>query len=103
MQPTCRMSVGLAFATAFLTTMTIMPAVHAQMNTGGVEVITNGPQADPGDARMGGSARQNVSDSQRYESMVRSNPGFRAARERKECGPIDDPQMHADCVASFGR
>jgi hypothetical protein len=51
---------------------------------------------------MGRSASDNVRDSQRYEAMVRANPTFRAARERKERGSISDPRMHADCRASFG-
>ncbi len=80
-----------------------MPGAHAQMNTGGVEVITNGPQSDPGDGRTGRSASENVRDSWRYESLVHANPNFRAVRERKECGPIGDPQMYAECVASFDR
>jgi hypothetical protein len=83
--------------------MTAMPVAHAQTNTRGAEVITNGPQPGPGEERVGRSAAQNVRDSERYESLVRSNPNFRALRERKECGPIDDPRMHADCVASFGK
>ena len=94
---------SLAFATGCLTAIAAMPAAHAQMNTGVVEVITNGPQPGPGDGQAGWSATRNVRDSERYESVVRSNPNFRAVRERKECGPIDDPRMHADCVASFGR
>ena len=98
-----RITTSLVFTTACLTVMTAMPPAHAQMNTSGVEVITNGPQPGPGEGQVGPPAQQNVRDSERYESLVRSNPNFRAARERKECGPIDDPRMHADCVASFGR
>jgi hypothetical protein len=66
-------------------------------------VITNGPQPSPGDGRNGPAASQNVRDSERYQTLVRSNRNFRAARERKECGPIDDPRLHANCVASFGK
>jgi hypothetical protein len=44
-----------------------------------------------------------VRDSQRYDALVQTNPGFRANRTHKECGPIDDPQLRSDCVASFGR
>jgi hypothetical protein len=48
-----------------------------------------------------GSTRQNVRDSQRYEAVVHSSRGYRASRVKKECGPINDPQLHASCVASF--
>ena len=94
---------SLAFAIGCLTAIVAMPAVHAQVNTGIVEVITNGPQPGPGDGRRGLSASQNVRDSERYESLVGSNPNFRTVRQRNECGPIDDPRLHADCLASFGK
>jgi hypothetical protein len=93
---------SVAFAVGSLTAMAATTASHAQMNTGDVEVITNGPQPGPGDGRVGRTATENVRDSQRYEAMVHANAGFRAARERKECGPISDARMHADCLASFG-
>jgi len=44
-----------------------------------------------------------VRDSARYEAVVHANGGFRANRDSKECGPINDPQLHANCVASFGQ
>jgi hypothetical protein len=47
------------------------------------------------------SAQQNVKESHAYESLVCSNPGFRAKRIAQECGPITDPQLHQSCVASF--
>ena len=47
------------------------------------------------------SAEQNVRQSQQYESLLCSNPGFRAKRIAEECGPINDPQLHESCVASF--
>lgn len=47
------------------------------------------------------SAEQNVRQSQSYERLVCTNPGFRARRIAKECGPITDPQLHKSCVASF--
>ena len=97
------MIAGLAVAAVCLTAIAAAPAARAQMGANGTELITNGPQADPGDAPGARSGMQNVRDSARYESVVRSNPNFRAARERKECGPIGDPQLHADCLASFGR
>src|SRR5690349_2383564 len=47
------------------------------------------------------SAAQNVRESQQYEQLVCSNPGFRERRMREECGPITDPQMRQSCMASF--
>lgn len=44
---------------------------------------------------------ENVIRSQRYDHLVQVNLRFRAYRIVKECGPIGDPQLHADCVASF--
>jgi hypothetical protein len=49
------------------------------------------------------SAQQNVRDSDRYEAVVHANGSFRANRIRKECVPINDPQLHANCIASFGK
>jgi hypothetical protein len=45
---------------------------------------------------------QNVRKSQRYDYLVATNSSFRAARLRKECGPIRDPKLRSNCVASFG-
>ena len=87
---------NLAFSAAFLTAIATMPAARAQM-------VTNGPQIDPGDRPGAWSAQQNVRDSERYEAVVHANSSFRAKRISKECGPINDPQLHANCVASFGR
>src|ERR1041385_5365735 len=47
------------------------------------------------------SAAQNVRESQQYEQLVCSNPAFRERRMREECGPIADPQMHQNCMATF--
>src|SRR4051794_2970183 len=59
--------------------------------------------ASPVSAQSGGnaSATQNVRESQQYEQLVCSNPAFREKRMREECGPITDPQMHQNCLASF--
>jgi len=103
MKPNNRIIVGLVFAAVCLTAIAVTPAARAEMSANGAEVITNGPQVNPGDARDARSAQQNVRDSDRYELQVRSNLAFRAARERKECGPIGDAEMHADCVASLAR
>jgi hypothetical protein len=67
------------------------------------ELVTNGVQASTGDNSGEWSARRNVIESERYEQLLRVSPTFRAVRIRKECGSIDDPNLHADCVASFER
>ena len=88
-----RTVMGVALAAAGL--MAIGTA-HAQST----RVITNGPQVDRGD--IGGwSARQNVIESERYDRLVASNPGFASFRERKECGPITLPRLRAQCIQSF--
>jgi hypothetical protein len=94
---------SLAFSAAFLTVVAVMPVARAQMGTSGTVVVTNGPQIDPGDRSGSWSAQQNVRDSERYEAVVHANSSFRASRISKECGPISDPQLHANCVASFGQ
>ena len=45
---------------------------------------------------------QNVRKSQQYDHLVNTNPGFRAVRMKKECGPIREPGLHSSCLASFG-
>jgi hypothetical protein len=97
-----RVVTSLAFAAACLTVIATAPAARAEMNSNGVEVITNGPQFNPGD-RAHERSGQNVRDSERYESVVHSNASYRSERERRECGPITDPRMHEHCMASFGR
>ena len=93
----------LAVLAAFLTAIAAMATAQAEMYTSGTQVITNGPQTNPGDRSGSWSAQQNVRDSERYEAVVHANGSFRANRVQKECGPINDPQLHANCVASFGR
>jgi hypothetical protein len=97
---------SLAFATACLTAVATIPA-HAQMaatpDTGSTEMVTNGPQANPGDASSSWSARQNVIESHRYDKMLETNRAFRQARMRRECGPITDPQLRQSCLASFSQ
>jgi hypothetical protein len=91
---------SLALAAACVLMVSTLPA-HAQYAT--PTVVTNGPQTDAGDVSPSWSARQNVIESQRYERLLQTSPGFRQARIRKECGPITDPQLRADCLASFGQ
>jgi hypothetical protein len=67
---------------------------------GGNQMVTNGPQ---GTEPENWSAHQNVMQSHHYTRMLESNAGFRHARMRKECGPITDPQLHANCIASFSQ
>jgi hypothetical protein len=93
----------LAVLVAFLTAIATMATAQAQMYTSGTQVITNGPQPNPGDRSGSWSAQQNVRDSERYEAVVHANSSFRANRVQRECGPINDPQLHANCVASFGK
>lgn len=47
-------------------------------------------------------AAANVKQSQTYEQVLQSNSSFRAKRMQQECGPVTDPELHANCVASFG-
>ena len=94
---------SLAFAAACLTAAATLPA-HAQMaapGAPGTEVVTNGPQTTPGDMSPSWSARRNVIESQQYDRLLESNRGFRQARMRKECGPITDPELRQQCLASF--
>src|ERR1700680_733347 len=92
---------SLAFSAAFLTAVATMPVARAQMGTSGTVVVTNGPQTNPGDRAW--AAQQNGRDSERYEAVGHAHSAFRATRVSKECGPINDPQLHANCVASFGQ
>jgi len=91
---------SLALAAACVLTVSTLPA-HAQYAS--PTVVTNGPQTNAGDVSPSWSARQNVIESQRYERLLQTDPAFRQARMRKECGPINDPRLHADCIASFGQ
>jgi len=51
--------------------------------------------ADPG-------AAANVKQSEQYEQALHGNSSFREKRMKEECGPINDPELHQQCVASFG-
>ena len=101
MKPGYKIMTSVACSAAFLATIAITPTSRAEMNANGAEVVTNGPQANSDDSSPSSSKRQNVRGSQRYEAVVRSNSGYRASRVKKECGPINDPQLHASCVARF--
>ncbi len=63
-------------------------------------MVSNAPQPSRGD--LGGwSARRNNIQSARYDQLLQTNMGFRSARMKKECGPINDPQLRGQCLASF--
>jgi len=105
---------SLAFAAGCVLALGAMPSAHAQyypqpqpqpMITTGpapveTQVATNGPQASRGDFGDW-SARRNNIESARYDRLLQTNMGFRQARMRKECGPIGDPQLRSQCLASF--
>jgi hypothetical protein len=92
---------ALALAGVCLTAIAVTPAVRAQQAGVRTDLITNGPQANPGDAAGAAAAQQNRRERGQYEMLLRSNPAFRARRIAKECGPISDPQLHASCITSF--
>ena len=89
---------SLAFAAGVALAFGAMPAANAQSYN--PQVVTNGPQASRGDFGDW-SARRNVIESAHYDRLLETNMGFRQARMRKECGPIHDPQLHDQCMASF--
>ena len=87
--------ISVAFAAACVAAI---PSAHAQIVT--EEVVTTPPKASPGDFGDW-DARRNIIESRHYDLLLQTNPRFRAARMRRECGPITDPQLRADCLASF--
>jgi hypothetical protein len=102
---------SIAFAAGCALAMAAMPAAHAQYYPAQPyaapppiqnQMVTNGPQASRGDFGDW-SARRNNIESAHYDRLLESNRGFRVARMRKECGPINDPQLHAQCMASFNQ
>src|SRR5579884_1139734 len=85
----------LALATAAQAQYYPQPAIEAPP-----QMVTNGPQASRGDFGDW-SARRNVIESAHYDRLLETNMAFRHARMRKECGPISDPQLREQCLASF--
>ena len=77
-------------------------AAFAASPAGAQELVTNGPQASRGDLGDWSAARNNM-ESARYDRLLQTSPGFRHARMRRECGPITDPQLRGDCLASFNQ
>jgi hypothetical protein len=95
-------AVTLATAVVCLATIATASVAYAQTRRPTV-VVKHPPIVSPGDVSESWDARQNVIDSKRYEQLLRTNPAFRQARMRKECGPITDPQLHQSCLASFNQ
>jgi hypothetical protein len=98
---------GLMAASAVVALAGAMPMAHAQIMVpvqppGQVDVYSYSPKAEPGDNPASWSARQNVIESDRYERLVHTNPGFRQVRIQKECDSISEPPLYQQCVASFG-
>ena len=92
---------AVTFATAAVClAMAAAPVAHAQAQRHTV-TVKHAPIVNPGDVSESRSAQQNVLESKQYEQLLRTNPGFRQARMKKECGPITDPQLHESCVAGF--
>jgi hypothetical protein len=90
-----KIATSLAFAAACLAAI---PAVNAQP-AGEILVVAPPPRVDPGDVNW--NPQRNVIESQKYDRLVETNPAFRMARMRKECGPITDPELREDCIKSF--
>src|SRR5215472_18708761 len=90
----------LAMAVACLAAIAIGPTAHAQAQRHTV-TVKHAPIANPGDVSEAWSAQQNVIESKQYDQLLRTNPAFRQARMKKECGPITDAQLHQSCLASF--
>ena len=59
------------------------------------------PNKVPHHAKWHETPAQNVRKSQQYDYLVSTNRGFRSSRMKKECGPIRDPALRSDCLASF--
>jgi hypothetical protein len=96
---TIKTATCLAFAAACLAAATI-PGASAQTGSPTV-VVEPPPRVDPGDLNW--NPLSNLKEAQQYDRLLETNPAFRMARIQKECGPITDPQLHADCVASFNQ
>jgi hypothetical protein len=64
-----------------------------------IVAVAGAASAQPAPKDPGAAA--NVRQSQQYEQVLNSNRSFRAKRMQQECGPITDPELHSQCVASF--
>ena len=99
---TMNAAVTLATAAVWLAAIVTTSVAYAQTMRPTV-VVKHPPIVSQGDVSDSRSARQNVIESKQYEQALRTNPGFRQARMRRECGPITDPELHKSCLASFNR
>jgi len=99
---TMNVAVTLATAAVWLAAIVTTSVAYAQTMRPTV-VVKHRPIVSQGDVSDSRSARQNVIESKQYEQALRTNPGFRQARMRRECGPITDPELHKSCLASFNR
>ena len=98
---TSKAALSLAFAAGCALAFGATAPADAQMPVE-TQIVTNGPQVSPGDYGDWSAPRNNA-ESARYEHLLQSSPGFRHARLRQECGPITDPRLRAQCLASFGQ
>jgi len=97
---TSKAVIGMAFAAGCALALGVVPPATAQTGVN-TQVLTNGPQASTGDYGAWSAARNNAESAQ-YERLLQASPGFRQARMHRECGPITDAQLRAECLASFG-
>jgi hypothetical protein len=77
-----------------------MTRTPAMLLAAGMFALAGGALAAPL-PRNNPAAEQNVIQSERYSQVLRTSPAFRDKRIQEECGPITDPRLHAQCVASF--
>ena len=91
----------LAIAALCLGVFAASPAANAQGNMA-YETVTNAPRVSNG-TYGGWSAAANVRQSMRYDRLLETSMGFRRFRARRECGPINDPQLRQDCFGSFAQ
>ena len=95
------MIIKTATCLAFMAACLAMTVPAGAQTSGETVMVTPPPRVDPGDLNWNPLA--NVKEAQQYDRLLRTNRAFRMARIQKECGPITDPQLHADCVASFNQ
>lgn len=89
-------------AVVCLVAVATVPASHAAAQ-GRTVTVKHAPITSRGDVSDSWSPQQNIIESKQYEHLVRTNPAFRQARMKKECGSISDPQLHQSCIASFDK
>jgi hypothetical protein len=58
-------------------------------------------QAAPTPSNWHESPAQNMSRSQQYDHLLRTDTNFRHYRMNKECRPISDPGLRRNCILSF--